>query len=162
MWGLAHMCSYTADRRGAAGRCSTAVRGVSGSNPGSGMDVVFVRCWFLCPSVSCYCRLEPAWIVEEGLYYPMSSRAESFVLNWLTVTITKSNKSSNRHLSFVIYWLFMVDVMLVSLCFAFAIYLSVSCVCMFKRTFFEIQLKMLNIYQQLWTFLFKHTSLCQV
>ena len=42
---------FLADRRGAAGRCSTAVRGVPGSNRGSGMDVVFVRCWFLYPSL---------------------------------------------------------------------------------------------------------------
>ena len=52
--GLARYCSTAgirpnfADRHGAAGGCSTAVRGVLGSNPGLGMDVVFVRCWFLC------------------------------------------------------------------------------------------------------------------
>ena len=32
--------SKNADRRGAAGRCSTAVRGVPGSNHGSGVNVV--------------------------------------------------------------------------------------------------------------------------
>ena len=31
-----------AERRGAAGRCSSAVRGVPGSNPGLGMDVTYV------------------------------------------------------------------------------------------------------------------------
>ena len=81
-----------ADRRGAAGRCSTAVRGVPGSNPGSGMDVVFVRCWFSLSSLFLVTAVWNRHGLWKSLYYPMSSRAESFVLNWLTVTITKSNK----------------------------------------------------------------------
>ena len=35
-----------ADRRGAAGRCSTVAREIAGLNPSSGMEVVFVRRWF--------------------------------------------------------------------------------------------------------------------
>ena len=38
---------FGANRRGATGRCSTAVREVPGSNPGSVMNVVSVWCWYL-------------------------------------------------------------------------------------------------------------------
>jgi len=82
----------TADRRGAAGRCSTAVREVPGSNPGSGMDVVFFRCWF---SLLSLLLVNAVWNRHgklKNFFLPMSFRAISFVLNWLTVTITKSNK----------------------------------------------------------------------
>ena len=88
-----------AGRRGAAGRCSTAVREVPGSNPGSEMDVVFFRCWFSVCSVSCYCRLEPEWIAQKSLSYQWALEQIELLLYWLTVTITKSNRSSNCHFS---------------------------------------------------------------
>ena len=51
-------------------------------------------CPLLVFSVSCYCSLEPAWNVEKVslAFRAISFRAITFVLHWLTVTITKANK----------------------------------------------------------------------
>ena len=56
------LCS--ADCRGAADKCPNAVRGVPGSNPGSGTDVVFVRCWF--PCLLCFLLLTFETGMESG------------------------------------------------------------------------------------------------
>ena len=80
--------------------CSTAVRRVPGSNPGSGMDVVFVQCWFSLSSVFLVTAVWNRRGKWKKSLLPMSIGAMSFVLNWLTVEITKSSKSSNCHLSF--------------------------------------------------------------
>ena len=72
-----------------------------------------VRAWMLCLSgvgfsvLLCFLLLPFGTGMDCGKksLLPMSSRATSFVLNWLTDTITKSNKSSNCHLSFFLSFL---------------------------------------------------------
>ena len=66
----------------------------------SGVGFSVLLCFLLLP-------FETGMDCGKKSLLPMSSRAKSFVLNWLTVTITKSNKSSNCHLSFVIFCSFM-------------------------------------------------------